>query len=203
MRFACFGLHAPTLWRRIFSKGPPTKRSWVVRPLTAECSTTSRQLKIVMLSCARSSPGSRVEWYTACAPSCSCGAAHYGCCFTFCRTGGTQKEQVLSNEEMNRELARDDAEFQVFQEIDVYACSRTQWACVLSNLMSALSHQPNGRSPTKYHHRMPSIEAHFASTAVALALRPHQSFMQTGSRVQAAVTIEAYSTCAGRKGQKR
>ena len=160
VRFACFGLHAPTLWRRTFSKGPPTKRSWVVPPLTAECSTTSRQLKIVMLSCARSSPGLRVEWYTAFAPSWSC--AHYGYCFTFCRTGGTQKEQVLSNEEMNRELARDDAEFQVFQEIDVYACSRTQWACFLSN--------PNGaaRPNTVVTHHTPPVQgAKGRSTKVA------------------------------------
>jgi hypothetical protein len=57
---------------------------------------------------------------------------------------------VLSNEEMNRELARDDAEFQVFQEIDVYACSRTQWACTLLNPMSVLSLQPKWRSPPKH-----------------------------------------------------
>jgi len=34
------------------------------------------------------------------------------------RSGGKNKAEVLSNELMNREIARDDSEFQVFEEID-------------------------------------------------------------------------------------
>jgi hypothetical protein len=36
------------------------------------------------------------------------------------RTGGKNKAQVLSHEEMNRELARDEEEFKVFQDMDRY-----------------------------------------------------------------------------------